>query len=93
MNFGAKGVMASVAVGKFLLIILAAVMIILRTGSLKNIMMLPENFGGSDEDNVYTSITSEFDVIAESRLAELFCGAQRRLARKYVRNKNCNEAC
>ena len=73
MNFGAKGVMLSIAVGKFILIILAAVMIVLRTGSLKNIMMLPENFGGSDEDNVYTSITSEFDVIAESRLAELFC--------------------
>ena len=73
MNFGSKGVMASIAVGKFLLIILLAVMIFLRTGSLKNFMLLPENFGGTDEDNVYTSITSEFDVIVESRLAERFC--------------------
>ena len=73
MNFGSKGVMASIAVGKFLLIILLAVVIFLRTGSLKNFMMLPENFGGSYEDNVYTFITSEFDVIVESRLAKRFC--------------------
>ncbi len=73
INFGSKGVMASAAVGKFLLIIIAAVMIFLRTGSLKNFTLLPENFGGADEDNVYTSITSEFDVIVESRLAERFC--------------------
>ena len=73
MNFGSRGVMASIAVGKFLLIILSAVMIFLRTGSLKNFTLLPENFGGHDEDNVYTSITSELDVIVESRLAERFC--------------------
>ncbi|MBQ6971696.1 MAG: ATP-binding protein [Synergistaceae bacterium] len=73
MSFGSRGVMASVAVGKLLLIILLAVMIFLRTGSLKNFTLLPENFGGSDEDNVYTSITSELDVIVESRLAERFC--------------------
>lgn len=73
MNFGSRGVMASVAVGKLILIILSAVMIFLRTGSFKNFTLLPENFGGSDEDNVYTFIASEFDVIVESRLAERFC--------------------
>ena len=73
INFGSKGVMASIAVGKFLLIILLAVMIFLRTGSLKKFTLLPEKFGGSDEDNVNTFIISEFDVIVESRLAERFC--------------------
>ena len=73
MNFGSKGVIASIAVGKFMLIIFEAVIIFLRTSSLKNFTLLPENFGGTDEDNVYTSITSEFDVIVESRLAERFC--------------------
>ena len=73
INFGSKGVMASIAVGKFLLIILLAVMIFLRTGSLKKFTLLPEKFGGSDEDNVNTFIISEFDVIVESRLTERFC--------------------
>ena len=70
MNFGSKGVMPSIAVGKFLLIILAAVIVFVRTGSFKNFTLLPESFSGTDDDNVYTSITSGFDVIVESRLAE-----------------------
>lgn len=73
MSFGSRGVMASVAVGKLLLIVLIAVIVFARTGSLRDFMFLPENFGGSVEDNVYTSITSELDVIVESRLAERFC--------------------
>ncbi len=48
-------------------------MILIRTGSLRNYILLTENFGGSDDDNVYTSIVSKFDVIVESRLAEKFC--------------------
>ncbi len=48
-------------------------MVFVRTGSLKDYMLLPENFGGSDDDNDYTTIVSEFDVMVESRLAERFC--------------------
>ena len=73
MNFGSRGVMASVAVGKLILIILSGVMIFLRTGSLKNFTLLPENFGGKNEDNIYASITSQGDVMRESKRAETFC--------------------
>lgn len=71
--FGSEGIMASIAAGKIILIIFIAVTIFVRTGSLRNFMFLPENFGGNQSDNIYSSITSVDDVMRESRRAETFC--------------------
>lgn len=71
--FGSKGIMASIAAGKIILIIFITVTILVRTGSLRNFMFLPENFGGTNEDNIYASITSQGDVMRESKRAETFC--------------------
>lgn len=73
MLFGSRGIMASIAVGKIILLVLLAVIIYFRTGSLKNCMFLPENFGGAKSDNIYASITSMDDVSRESLRAETFC--------------------
>jgi anti-sigma regulatory factor (Ser/Thr protein kinase) len=73
MFFGSKGIMASIAVSEFILIALIAVLIFVRTGSLRNFMLLPEKFGGEKSDNIYASITSADDVMSESLKAEKFC--------------------
>ena len=44
----------------------------LRTDS-RLCMLLPEDFGGAETDNLYASITCMEDVIRESRNAEAFC--------------------
>lgn len=71
--FGSKGIMASIAVSEIILIIIIFVMIFVRTGSLRNFLLLPENFGGDEHDNIYASITSDDDVMRESKRAEMFC--------------------
>ena len=71
--FGSKGIMASIAVGKIILIIFIAAVVFVHTGSLRNFMFLPENFGGNESDNIYASITSLDDVMSESTRAEKFC--------------------
>ncbi len=71
--FGSKGIMASIAAGKIIIIILIAAIVFVRTGSLRDFMFLPENFGEKNEDNIYSSITSLDDVMRESRRAETFC--------------------
>ncbi|MBR4195934.1 MAG: ATP-binding protein [Synergistaceae bacterium] len=73
--FGSKGIMASIAAGKIILIIFIAVTILVRTGSLRNFMFLPKNFGGTNADNIYSSITSQCDVMRECKRAEIFCQA------------------
>ena len=71
--FGSKGIMASIAVGKIILIVFIAVTIFVRTSSLRNFMFLPESFGGNESDNIYVSIKSAVEVMRESRRAETFC--------------------
>ena len=71
--FGSEGIMASLAVGKIILLVFLAGIIYYRTGSLKNCMFLPENFGGAKSDNIYASIASMDDVSRESIRAESFC--------------------
>ena len=85
--FGSRGIMASVAVGKLLLILVMVGIILFRNrrlpGSWDDLMLLPADFGGTEADNLYAAITSMEDVITESRNAEEFClqhGTDRRKA-------------
>ena len=74
--FGSKGLLASIALGKFLL--LGAIVLILWIKNKKfprkaeQLMLLPEDFGG-DSSNIYGSVTTMEDVIRESRRIEGFC--------------------
>ena len=71
--FGSKGIMASVAVSQIILMVFIAVIVLVRTGSLRNFMLLPETFGGKNSDNIYASIASPGDVMSESKRAVTFC--------------------
>lgn len=75
--FGSKGIMASIAVGKVMLIVFVLVLICLRTKRfairLEDFMFLPESFGGAASDNIYASISTIDDALNESRRAEEFC--------------------
>ncbi len=75
--FGSEGVMASVAVGNLIPVILMFGYICLRCkglpGGWKDFMFVPESFGGSDGDNLYAEIRTMEDVMTESRKAEKFC--------------------
>ncbi len=75
--FGSEGVMASVAVGNLIPVILMFGYICLRCrglpGGWKDFMLVPESFGGSAGDNLYAEIRTMEDVMAESRKAEEFC--------------------
>ncbi|MBR1439082.1 MAG: ATP-binding protein [Synergistaceae bacterium] len=73
MLFGSKGIMASMAVSEIILITFIALIVLVRTGSFRNFMLLPDSFGGNEGDNIYSSITSADDVMRESRKAETFC--------------------
>ena len=73
MLFGSKGIMASIAVGKIILLAFLAGIVYVRTGSLRDCMFLPGGFGGSRSDNIYASISSMDEVSRESLRAESFC--------------------
>ena len=76
-SFGSKGLLASIAVGKFLLLgIMILVLALKNKGFPRNTeqyMLLPENFGGSNSDNLYGSVSSIEDVMRESKRVEEFC--------------------
>ena len=71
--FGSKGIMASIAASEVILVVFIAILVFIRTGSFRNFLLLPENFGGTNEDNIYASIISEGDVMRECKRAETFC--------------------
>lgn len=86
-SFGSKGLLSSIAVGKFLL--LGAILLILCIKnrafpkSLDQFMLLPESFGGRSNDNVYGNIDSIEDVMREKQRTEDFClarGIDRKIA-------------
>ncbi len=76
-SFGSKGLLSSIALGKFLL--LGAIILILCLKNRKfpktldQFMLLPESFGGDSSDNVYGSISSIEDVLRERQRTEDFC--------------------
>lgn len=75
--FGSMGIMACVAVGKFILILILFAMVCLRKKgfpkSLEDYMFLPKNFGGTKEDNIYSELKTLEDVKNESGRANNFC--------------------
>ena len=71
--FGSKGIMASMAASEIILLVFIVVLVVMRTGSVRKFTLLPETFGGTDSDNIYSSLTSIEDVERESVRAEKFC--------------------
>ena len=75
--FGSKGIMASLAVGKVILIFGMFLYLCIRCKGIpihiSDYMLLPEDFGGTAEDNLVAQIKSMDDVICESRRAAEFC--------------------
>ena len=74
--FGSKGLLASIALGKFLLLGIIVMILWIKNKRFprkaEQLMLLPENFGG-DSSNIYGSVTTMEDVIRESRRIEGFC--------------------
>ena len=77
MIFGTRGILASVAVSKFLLVAIVFVAgCIANKGFPKQwseIMFLPKDFGGGDENNMYEEIIREDQIPDVSLRAEKFC--------------------
>ena len=74
--FGSKGLLASIALGKFLLLGIIVLILWIKNKRFprkaEQLMLLPENFGG-ESSNIYGSVTTMEDVIRESRRIEGFC--------------------
>lgn len=75
--FGTKGILASIAVSKVLLLIcLILTNLFFSRGvpkSLTQLMFLPAGFGGEQSDNLYAKIRSEEEAIEISKQAYQFC--------------------
>ena len=75
--FGSKGVMASLAVSKVMLVFVMLVIIIVKNRHFpRNIyewMLTSMDFGGSDEENLYVRIDTMEDVVKARDDAEKFC--------------------
>ncbi len=75
--YGSKGIMASVAVGKFILMFIMFIYFCIHAKGfphhISDFMLVSKDFGGKSEDNIYATIRSMDDVIAESKAAEEFC--------------------
>lgn len=77
MIFGTKGVLASYAVCRIFIVVASFLINCVRCHGvpreLKDVMLLPDDFGGSDADNIYAEIRTMDDVIRESERAYDFC--------------------
>mgnify|MGYP002624020693 CR=1 FL=1 len=75
--FGSEGIMASLAVSKALLALLALAMVCVHCKRLprhwEDFMFLPEGFGGAQADSHDAQIFNMDDVVHESEAAERFC--------------------
>ena len=78
--FGSKGLLVSLALGKLLLAITVFIVICIKNKriprSIEELMMLPADFGGHSQKNLYGSIRTMEDVVSESRRTREFCLAQ-----------------
>ena len=73
--YGTRGILASAAIGKMVLLIFVTHCILCK-GFPKywyDIMFLPKDFGGKEEDNLYEEIRTKNDVIPVSNATEQFC--------------------
>ena len=77
MLFGTKGVLASYAVSRIFIIVLSFLINCVRCHGVpkewRDIMLLPEDFGGTEEDNIYAEIRTMDDAVRESKRAYDFC--------------------
>ena len=87
MLWGSKGVLASLAISKIFMVLSIFVVNCIRCHGIpqrwKDVMLLPENFGGDEADNIYAEIRTIEDVVRESERAYDFClkhHADRRIA-------------
>lgn len=75
--FGSKGVLASLIVSKFLQIIVMLILILVKNRhiprSIYDWMLIPSTFGGSDNENLYVSLSTMDDVVKGCDAAEQFC--------------------
>ena len=75
--FGSKGLLASIALGKALLaaVVFLVICIINRKfpRTIQQYMLMPEDFGGNSQDNLYGSVASYQDVAQEQQRIEEFC--------------------
>ena len=77
MLFGTKGVLASYAVSRIFIIVSSFLINCVRCHGVpkewRDIMLLPEDFGGTEEDNIYAEIRTMDDAVRESKRAYDFC--------------------
>lgn len=77
MLFGSRGVLISVAVGKFILVLVMLVIICVRNHGIPrkidDFMFLKDEFGGSEDDNLYRAINTIEDVSEASRSVIAYC--------------------
>lgn len=76
-SFGSKGLLASIALGKLLLLGTIILTLCIKykrfPRSMEQYMLLPESFGGSSSNNLYGSVSSMEDVVRERQRMEGFC--------------------
>ena len=74
--FGSKGLLASIALGKFLLLGAIVLTIWIKNkqfpSKAEQLMLLPDDFGGNSS-NIYGVVSTMEDVVRESRRIEGFC--------------------
>ena len=77
MSFGSKGIMASTAVSKLVLVVLVFAYLCIRCKGIprrwEDYMLLPVDFGGSSEENLDMNVSSWEDVIRLSEETYEFC--------------------
>ena len=75
--FGTKGVLAALAVSRIFIIVASFIINCFRCHGIpkkwSDIMLLPDDFGGTEEDNIYAEIRTMDDVVRESERAYDFC--------------------
>ena len=75
--FGSKGVLASIFLSKLFLVLVMLLIVLVRNKHIpKDIyewMLLPEDFGGSEDNNLYIRIKTMDDVVAARDDSEKFC--------------------
>ena len=75
--FGTKGILASLAISRIFMILAIFLVNCIRCHGIpqewKNVMLLPDDFGGAETDNIYGEIRTMDDVIRERDRAYEFC--------------------
>lgn len=75
--FGSKGILASIAAGKILIILMMFTIVCVRRKglpkSINDFMFLPDDFGGNEVDNYYAEINNIDDVMNASLEIQEYC--------------------